>query len=319
MNKRSKKKTNKWLVAFLIIFYPIGLIYLIVLLCKKLATKATTVNRSRIQPKSAPSSVSTSETAPSSSPARQSSSFPRYGSREWDEMMEEAKKKREETLRKKRAEFDAELDAIPRAEIVVSKTKAKRNLLADMPEFTYKNITKATPIDKIFPLVVVDTETTGLKVSGGDIIEVSAIKFDKGFVPISCFTTLLKPRKPIPPEATKINGITDEMVSECPMFSEIAASFSEYIDKCTIVGHNLPFDVNFLHACGAKLPFKSRFYDTLQIARSCLKKGDDVYNFKLDTLCEHYRIYRSNSHRSLSDCLATAKVFDYLIAERLYR
>lgn len=234
-------------------------------------------------------------------------------------MREAEKKKENEFLQKKRAEFDAELDAIPRAEIVVSKTKAKRNLLADMPEFTYKNITKATPIDKIFPLVVVDTETTGLKVSGGDIIEVSAIKYDKGFVPISCFTTLLKPRKPIPPEATKINGITDEMVSECPMFSEIATSFSEYIDKCTIVGHNLPFDVKFLHACGATLPFKSRFYDTLQIARSCLKKGVDVDNYKLPTLCELYYIFPSNSHRSLSDCLATAKVFQRLIRERQSR
>lgn len=309
MKKRySKNKTNKWLVAFLIIFYPIGLIYLIVLLCKKLAVKAPTVS-----PTPTPAPVSSSATV------RRPSNSPSYLTPEWQAKYEEHKKQQDEFLRKKRAEFDAELEAIPRAEIVVSQTKAKRNLVSDMPEFTYKNITKATPIDKIFPLVVVDTETTGLKVSGGDIIEVSAIKFDKGFVPISCFTTLLKPRKPIPPEATKVNGITDEMVSECPMFSEIAASFSEYIDKCTIVGHNLPFDVKFLHACGATLPFKSRFYDTLQIARSCLKKGDDVYNYKLDTLCEYYRIYRSNSHRSLSDCLATAKVFDYLIAERLYR
>lgn len=229
--------------------------------------------------------------------------------------------------------FESDLEAIPRVEINLSKEKAVRNAPSDMPEIKYSNITKKTVLKNLFPLVVIDTETTGLSPRGNDIIEVSAIKFDVDFVPVSCFTTLLKSRRPIPADASSVNGITDEMVKEKPFFSEIASSFSEYISGCNIVGHNLPFDLKFLFVCGATLPEKSRYYDTLQLAKHTLiaengRKWDkesgtyvsvdeyDVENYKLDTLCEYYGIHRNGSHRSLSDSFATAKVFEYLIEDK---
>lgn len=253
-------------------------------------------------------------------------------------LREQKEKEREERQQayeaKKRAEFDAELANIPRVEVITGEA-VNRKRPTDMPDIEYKGIRKNTRIETLFPLVVLDVETTGIAVRGNDIIEVSAIKFEKDFTPSSCYTTLLKPRNPIPEDATAINHITDDMVKDCPKFSQVAKSFSEYISECNIAGHNADFDLKFLFVCGADLPEKVKYYDTLKLAQYTLtkygeKKYDhhtkeyyyeqvnyDVYDYKLETLCEHYGIYRNDAHRSLSDCLATAKVFEQLIDDKI--
>lgn len=243
------------------------------------------------------------------------------------------KQRRAAYIERKQEEFSLELSKIPRAPVVQSSERTKRANMISMPEIKCSNITRSTNMVKLFPLVVVDTETTGIKPGGNDIIEVSAIKYGPGFVPISCFSTLCKPRKPIPAEATEVNHITDEMVADAPPFALIASAFSEYIAGCNMVGHNLPFDLRFLYISGVELPPKAKYYDTLNLAKKVLTKygskkynhktGEyedvedwDVFDYKLETLCEYYDIYRSDAHRSLSDTYATALLFKNLIADK---
>lgn len=237
------------------------------------------------------------------------------------------------TRSRERKFFSASLASIPTVKVTTSKQRAKRRPLSDMPEIRFSNITRRTPIEKLFPLVVIDTETTGITPKGNDIIEVSAIKYDVGFSPISCYTTLLRPRSHIPAATSRVNSITDDMVAAKPFFGDVAESFSAYISGCNIVGHNLLFDLKFLFAGGATLPESARYYDTYSLAKYTLTsqsstKWDhdigtlvnvedyDVENYKLDTLCNYYGIYRDTSHRSLSDCLATAMLFEHLIEDK---
>lgn len=231
--------------------------------------------------------------------------------------------------------FDSELSAIPPAPIELSEKPVARHMLKNMGEVKFSNITRQTNMQKLFPIVVIDTETTGLGPSSDEIIELSAIKYEFGFKPVSCFDCLLKPRKNIPPRVTKINNITDEMVSGCPPFQKVCASFSEYISGCNIVGHNLLFDLEFLYTGGMDLPEKVRYYDSMEIAKKTLisysrrvfdhhegrylsaeESGINVDNFKLVTLCDYYNIHRGTAHRALSDCHATAKVFERLISDK---
>jgi DNA polymerase III epsilon subunit-like protein len=126
------------------------------------------------------------------------------------------------------------------------------------------------------------------------------------------------------------------MVVDCPMFSQIAQAFECYISGCNVVGHNLPFDLRFIYVCGCELSDKVRYYDTLKLAKLILKKSgsqqydyhtgeyyrldendSNVEDYKLDTLCDYYSIRRSCSHRSLSDCLATVKLFENLIDDKI--
>lgn len=269
-----------------------------------------------------------------SSPAPQRTTTPSPAVTSTPYNSEQAKENRRLFIEKKRAEFDSRVNAIPRADISLSETPAQKQAFSDMPEIKSRNITRATRLETLFPLVVLDVETTGLNKQRGEIIEVSAIKYSDGFVPVSCFSTLTKPKKPIPPDATAINNITDEMVSNSPAFSSVADSFSEFIRGCNVAGHNLiTFDLPFLFINGVKLSDKVKYFDTLDLAKLTLtaegkqkydhRSGEyvdvddyDVEDYKLETLCEHYYIFRSDAHRSLSDCYATGLVLQNLIEDK---
>lgn len=213
--------------------------------------------------------------------------------------------------------FDAAMQSIPKVDITPS-DPVQRQLLKEIPAYSFSNITRSTRLDSIFPLVFLDVETTGLRPSSDDIIEVSAIRFEAGMVPVSCFTTLCKPRKPVPAEASAINNISDEMVADSPSFSQVAASLSDFLHGCNIAGYNLDFDLRFIFAGGATLPMEKRFYDVLDLAHLTVPKGY-VYDYKLETICNYYRIKNSNAHRSLSDCYATSKVFSRIVFDKTSR
>lgn len=229
--------------------------------------------------------------------------------------------------------FGEELNSIPQVEISRSSATLKRRRKEEMPEIKFYNITRRTNLEKLFPVVVIDTETTGFRAWSERIIELSAIKLGQGFEVESCFTTLINPGRAIPKEASNVNRITDGMVADAPTFAEVAEGFAAYIAGCGIVGHNLEFDLEFLFASGLELPEQVRYYDTLDLAKKTLvvegkqvynhhtgeyeeAEDYDVVNYKLTTLCDYYGIYRNDAHRSLSDCLATVKVFQELIHDK---
>lgn len=167
-------------------------------------------------------------------------------------------------------------------------------------------------ISRLFPLVVLDTETTGLSATKDEIIEVSAIRFEDSFTPSSCFTALCRPLRGIGKEASEVHHITEEMVEDKPLFQEVAPQLSQFISGCNIAGYNVLFDLKFLYVGGTEFDLSRKFYDVYQIAKNAIPE-DDVYDFKLDTLCDNFLIYRPDAHRSLSDSLATAKLLEELV------
>ena len=216
----------------------------------------------------------------------------------------ERKANRQAYLQNQYDKFNAELNSIPKVKISISGEKRKKNSLAQLDEFTFSKITKATKIEKLFPLVVVDVETTGLNKRNCDIIEFSAIKYESNLnEPTSCISTLVKINKPIPEEITKLTGITGDMISDKPYFYEIANSIQDYIKGCNLVGHNLEFDLKFLYLNGIELNEKRRLFDTLEMAKTTLKveykhpNNWDVWDYKLDTLCDYYNINRNSNYR----------------------
>jgi DNA polymerase III epsilon subunit-like protein len=103
-------------------------------------------------------------------------------------------------------------------------------------------------------IVWFDLETTGLSTQTDEAIEIAATfepactnalmkyheeqkaKFGRGFeLPVISheFYALIKPAKPIPAEATKIHGITNEMVADKPSFREEAQRFVKWLQQWT--------------------------------------------------------------------------------------
>lgn len=213
-----------------------------------------------------------------------------------------------------RAEFDCLLRSIPHANIVLRDEKTLRNKEILTPFEKTAPITKRTRIAKLKDFVAIDTETTGLKVGGNDIIEISAIKFEN-FEPVSMFTTLLKPRKAIPTEATAVNGISDEDVKAQPRFSQIKSALQEYIGNAPIVAHNAAFDIKFLFVSGLDFSENAVFYDTLELSRRYIKDydGNKLDSYKLADVCNQCAIYYSEAHRAQTDALATGLLFMEII------
>lgn len=212
-------------------------------------------------------------------------------------------------LSNKSAEFSAELASVPLVNISPFDTPTlKRGALSEMPDIHYSSVGKAFNRDKLPAFVVIDTETTGLKIQGGRIVELSAIRYED-FVPVAAFSSLVNPQKPIPTEAIRIHGITDADVSSAPTLAQLSTSFLSFVGSLPLVGYNLPFDLKFLYCRGIDLVSDRRKrFDALEIARKVYRK-DGLETFSLVDVCDHVGIYRDDAHRSLSDCYATGKIF----------
>ncbi len=156
---------------------------------------------------------------------------------------------------------------------------------------------------------VIDIETTGLNRQKDQIIEISALRVRNNKI-TDTFTKLVKPTVPIPYSATKINGITDEMVKNAPTIKEVISQFVEFVDDDIVIGHNIcDFDLEFINnACTKELDktFDNDFLDTYILARNTFI---GMPNYKLATLCHELGITQSK-HRAESDCISTKELFD---------
>lgn len=98
------------------------------------------------------------------------------------------------------------------------------------------------------PLVFLDLETTGLSPANDRIIELAIIKVTpRGDVLER--VRRFNPGMPIPAEATRVHGITDEDVREEATFAQRARSLAALLDGCDLAGFNVRrFDVPMLCA-----------------------------------------------------------------------
>ncbi len=155
-----------------------------------------------------------------------------------------------------------------------------------------------------------DTETTGVKSEKDFIIELAA------FDPVNnrSFEQLINPGCPIPPDATAIHHITNEMVKDAPRFAEVAPMFIEFCagESVLIAHNNDAFDLHFLKAefSRSQIPFPEwKFLDSLKWAR---RYRPDLPRHTLQFLREIYNIPANNAHRALDDVIVLHRVFEQM-------
>lgn len=103
--------------------------------------------------------------------------------------------------------------------------------------------------------VVLDLETTGFAPERDRVVSIAMIrsrfadlKRNPGRVEAETMDTVVHPQRRIPPEASRVNGITDEDVVGKPSFAEIAPLLRDFIGERPIIAHNVSFDRKFLNA-----------------------------------------------------------------------
>jgi len=172
-------------------------------------------------------------------------------------------------------------------------------------------------MSNLVKIIAFDLETTGLDASKEEIIELGAIMFsvkeNKGrLVPdeLEEFQYLLKTSKKISNEATKINHITNEMLSAASAPMEVLQKFKIFCDKANcLIAHNAAFDTSFLSAAYGKhlltaptLPI----LDSMKIARNIIQ----LPAYKLGIIAKvlegrneiSLKIKDDSMHRAVYDC-----------------
>ncbi len=156
--------------------------------------------------------------------------------------------------------------------------------------------------------VVFDFETTGLSVLSDRPTELGAVKISGGKLTES-FSTLIDPRREIPPEVVEKTGITNEMVKGQPLFEDVLPDFYKFTYGCSVVCHNIAFDFPFLLRGGNRSGWAfgdRRTFDTMAIAPLALP---GIGRLTLDKVLEGLGLVNDNAHRATSDAEATAKAF----------
>lgn len=160
--------------------------------------------------------------------------------------------------------------------------------------------------------IVFDLETTGINCSKDTIIEISAIKVRNGEVSAE-FSTLVNPHRPIPPAATRVNGITDAMVATAPSLTAALTDFLEFIKEDILIGHNIhTFDLKFIYNSAWQLlerEVTNDYIDTLYLSRSTLPH---LKHHKLTDISDYFGFSTAGAHRALADCIMNQKCYEEL-------
>ena len=162
---------------------------------------------------------------------------------------------------------------------------------------------------------VVDVETTGGRVHGGDrVVEVAVVHVRDGATSTAA-EFLVNPQRPIPPFVSRLTGIRWPMVSEAPTFGDIAERIRDALEGHVFVAHNARFDWRFLsmeleRATGR--PLSGRPLCTVKFARKLLTH---LPRRNLDALSWYYDVPNEARHRAGGDARATAQIFTRMLAD----
>lgn len=171
------------------------------------------------------------------------------------------------------------------------------------------------------PLLFFDIESTGLNIPEDSIIELSFVKiFPGGEQRIK--TWKVKPwdyvrrcQRPINPEASKVNGVTDDMLTDCPRFFEVIDEVLDWLKDSDLAGFNsAKFDLPMLseeiervrHFCGRQIDIN--LHEPLMVDVQNIFHAMEPRNLRAA-----YRFYCGgedfdNAHTAEADTIATYEV-----------
>lgn len=157
--------------------------------------------------------------------------------------------------------------------------------------------------------ISIDLETTGLNPKWDRIIEIGALKVQKGQI-TDRFSTFVNPGRKLEAHITELTGIRDEDLADAPYMEDVLEDMLVFLEDLPFLGHSVLFDYSFLKkvATDRKIEFEKNGIDTLKIARKYLA---DLEHRNLDYLCKYYKIPH-HAHRALEDAEATLLLFQKL-------
>jgi len=170
-------------------------------------------------------------------------------------------------------------------------------------------------------VIFLDLETTGLEIED-KIVSIGLIIEDNDKIMIKY--ELVNDGKKIPPKASSIHHITNEMIKDKSSFKDSDSyKFLELNNNedVTLVAHNINFDLQKLMACGIR--WRGKMIDTLRVTKHLIPECEF---FSLQFLRYELKLYKKElqqslacgidsnivAHNALSDALVVKLLYDYL-------
>jgi DNA polymerase-3 subunit epsilon len=157
--------------------------------------------------------------------------------------------------------------------------------------------------------VAFDLETTGLIPGHDRIVEIGAVAFSPAGGVEAEFAELVDPGIPMPRAASRVSGITDDMVRGRPAVDGVLPAFLAFLGDALPVAHNAAFDVGFLAADAVRLGLtapSTPVVDTRALARVVFP-GRGSYS--LEALCRVLGLEGGSAHRGLADAHGCRTLF----------
>lgn len=164
-------------------------------------------------------------------------------------------------------------------------------------------------------LVVFDLETTNppeKDYKKHEIIEIAAIEIVENKVNTeNTFYSLIKPPCKIQPHNYRVSGISNEMVKDAPVISEILPGFLEFIKYSPLIAHNIAFDAKVLNENLTALDYNQLSNVLLCTFVLSKKLYPNEKSHGLSAVIERLgiKVDIKQRHRALADVEATAMIF----------
>jgi len=170
------------------------------------------------------------------------------------------------------------------------------------------------------PLLFFDIESTGLNIPTASIIELSFVKILPGGEQ-RIKTWKVKPwdyenrcQRPIEPGASAVNGVTDDMVKNCPTFFEISDEVCDWLRDSDLAGFNsAKFDLPMLSEEIERVRLAGKKLD-IDLHEPLMVDVQNIYHaMEPRNLKAAYRFYCGgedfdNAHTAEADTVATYEV-----------
>ena len=171
------------------------------------------------------------------------------------------------------------------------------------------------------PLLFFDIESTGLNIPSDSIIELSFVKILPGGEQ-RIKTWKIKPwdyekeaQRPIDPKASEVNGVTDDMLVNCPRFSEVEPEISGWLEGSDLAGFNsAKFDLPMLAEEMERVRLYCKRELSVNLHDARMVDVQNIYHqMEPRNLRAAYRFYCGgedfdNAHTAEADTLATYEV-----------
>ncbi len=163
--------------------------------------------------------------------------------------------------------------------------------------------------------VYLDTETTGLE-RDDEIVEIAIVDHEGN----TLIDTLVRPNRPIPTTATRINGISNEMVKLARPWPILWPQIRSVLAGRLVVIYNAEFDLRMMQQSHAQYrqPWRENINALCAMKLYAQYRGEwdptrrAYRNYKLDVARQQCGLALPNSHRAMADAQLARALFHYM-------